>query len=152
MRLDEIDQQIVAMLTRDARISNREVARLIGLSEAGVRKRLKRLSESGLARIAVVTDPGAVGLNAAVLVRIQVAPAVCRSVAESIARLEVVSFVALMTGRFNIVLLITARNRQEVAEIIHGQLRTKLGVNALEAIEIVSIAKHRLDLALVTRA
>lgn len=47
MRLDDLDQRIIGLLAEDARISNREAARLLGISDTAVRKRLKKLSDSG---------------------------------------------------------------------------------------------------------
>lgn len=151
MRIDELDQRIIGLLTEDARISNREAARLLGISDTAVRKRLKRLSDAGAAKITAVADSAALGLTTAALVRVQTAPEAAREVVETMAKFEEVSFAALMTGRFNIVLLVTATSRQAVADIIHMHLRRRIGVHRVETIEIVSVAKHNLEIALISR-
>lgn len=151
MRFDELDQKIIALLTEDARVSNREAARLLGISDTAIRKRLKRLADSGLAKITAVTDAEALGLTTTAVVRIAAAPNVAREVVETMAKFEEVSFAALMTGRFNIVILVSARSRREVADIIHLHLRRWKGVHRVETIELVGVAKHSLDIALVSR-
>lgn len=151
MRFDELDQKIIALLTEDARVSNREAARLLGISDTAIRKRLKRLADSGLAKITAVTDFEALGLTITAVVRIAAAPDVAREVVETMAKFEEVSFAALMTGRFNIVILVSARSRREVADIIHMHLRRWKGVHRVETIELVGVAKHSLDIALVSR-
>lgn len=151
MRLDELDKKIVNLLIQDARISNREASRTLGISDAVFRKRLRRLSESGLAKITAVTDSSSMGFTTTALVRIVAAPKVAREVVEEMAKFEEVSFAALMTGRFNIVLLMSTRSRQEIADIIHKHLRTWNGVHLVETVELVGVAKHRFDIALVSR-
>jgi Lrp/AsnC family transcriptional regulator, regulator for asnA, asnC and gidA len=151
MRFDELDQRIVALLAEDARISNREAARVLGISDTAVRKRLKRLSEAGYAKITAMVDSEAAGLTVAVIVRVVASPKIARSLIESIAELEEVSFAALMTGRFNVVFLVAARTRREVTDIIHSHLRRCQGVHLVETIELVDVVKYRLDIALVAR-
>ncbi|WP_158250596.1 Lrp/AsnC family transcriptional regulator [Novosphingobium sp. HII-3] len=146
-----MDREIVALLKEDARISNRETARRLGISDTLVRKRLRRLSESGLAKITAVTDYVAMGHTTTALVRVVSAPKVAREVVEEMAKFEQISFAALTTGRFNIVLLLSARSRREVADIIHKHLRSWSGVHMVETLELVETVKHRLDVALVVR-
>ena len=48
--LDEADQAIVERLSRDARVSNREIAEQLGVTEGTVRARAKRMEEEKLIR------------------------------------------------------------------------------------------------------
>lgn len=62
MRLDEIDQQIVALLSRNGRISFRELGDGVGLSASAVKRRVDRLQDEGvIERFAAVIDPGSLG-------------------------------------------------------------------------------------------
>ena len=146
MIFDELDTKIIGILTVDARTSNREVARVTGVSESTVRKRLRRLEGLGAVRIAAVVNPAAVGLKLPAFVRITTTLAATRRIAEAAAALDRVSFVGLTTGRFNVIALVTAADRHELAEILHDQMRRWEGVISIEALEVVSNAKHRFDL------
>ena len=55
-QIDQIDRDIIAHLSKDARVSNRAVAELLGVTEGTIRARLKRLRESGLARFTALTN------------------------------------------------------------------------------------------------
>jgi len=46
--VDEIDLQILRMLKENARIKYVEISRALGLTEGAVRRRIKRLKESGI--------------------------------------------------------------------------------------------------------
>ncbi len=62
MRLDDIDERIVAWLARDARASFRAIGDAVGLSAPAVKRRVDRLLEAGvIERFAAVIDPGALG-------------------------------------------------------------------------------------------
>ena len=70
--LDEVDRQIVAVLQRDGRTSNVEIARELGLAEGTVRKRYERLVARGVLRMAAVVDPALVECGARTIVGIEV--------------------------------------------------------------------------------
>lgn len=46
--MDEIDQQILTMLQGNARISNAEISRHVGMVPSGVLERIRRMEERGL--------------------------------------------------------------------------------------------------------
>ena len=48
--LDQADLAIVERLSRDARVSNREIAEQLGVTEGTVRARVKRMEEEKLMR------------------------------------------------------------------------------------------------------
>lgn len=144
-KLDKIDEQIISMLSRDARTSNREVARTIGLSDTAVRKRLKRLSSGGIAKVTAVVHPLSSGYTLSALVRLRTSPADARPIAERASKLESASFTALSAGRFNVVVLIMARDESHLANILHGEFRCWPGVHEIATIQITASIKHRLD-------
>lgn len=62
MRIDEIDQQIVASLVTDGRASYAEIGAAVSLSAPAVKRRVDRLRAGGVIRgFAAVIDPAAVG-------------------------------------------------------------------------------------------
>ncbi|WP_426509164.1 Lrp/AsnC family transcriptional regulator [Dactylosporangium sp. McL0621] len=62
MRLDPIDQRIIAFLQEDARSSYAEIGEKVALSAPAVKRRVDRLRSSGVIRgYTALIDPGAVG-------------------------------------------------------------------------------------------
>ena len=63
MEIDSVDRQILDVLAKDARLSYRDIAKMLGLSHASVSARIKRLEEGGVIKgYAVVINPDAEGL------------------------------------------------------------------------------------------
>jgi len=70
-RLDEIDYKILHHLQENARISNVDLADLVGLSPAPCLRRIRALEEAGVIRQYVtLLDPSAVNLDVTIFVRI----------------------------------------------------------------------------------
>src|SRR2546423_8800212 len=59
---DEVSKQIIEQLQEDGRRSYGAIGKAVGLSEAAVRQRVQRLTQSGIMQIVAVTDPMQVGL------------------------------------------------------------------------------------------
>jgi DNA-binding Lrp family transcriptional regulator len=62
LRLDDVDQRIIALLQEDARASYAEIGAIVSLSAPAVKRRVDRLRSAGVIRgYTAVIDPGAVG-------------------------------------------------------------------------------------------
>ncbi len=74
MELDRIDRRILNQLQRDNRISNQQLAELVGLSAPACLRRVKRLREEGviIADVSIV-DPSVVGQPLNIIVEVEMA-------------------------------------------------------------------------------
>ena len=72
--MDEVDRAILAALERNARISNAELADLVGLSPSPCLRRVRRLEDTGVIRdYRAVIDPIAVGRSLRVFAGLRLA-------------------------------------------------------------------------------
>ncbi|SHM00971.1 Lrp/AsnC family transcriptional regulator [Roseibium suaedae] len=71
-KIDKIDRKILRALQRDSRLSQRDIAEEVGLSQNACWRRMKALSESGLIKGHTIRlDPSDLGLNLTVFVMIR---------------------------------------------------------------------------------
>lgn len=62
MRIDDVDQQIIALLVADARASYAEIGARVSLSAPAVKRRVDRLRAAGVIKgFTTIVDPAAVG-------------------------------------------------------------------------------------------
>lgn len=81
--IDAIDAKLLGALVANARISNAEIARLVGLSAPSVSERIKRLEEAGVIEgYTVKINPEALGLPVSAWLRIRPIPGQLHKVAE----------------------------------------------------------------------
>jgi Lrp/AsnC family leucine-responsive transcriptional regulator len=73
--IDDLDQNILAVLLRDSRTSLKELAQQVGLSSPSISERLRRLEERGVIRaFTIEIDPQALGYQLQAIVRIRPLP------------------------------------------------------------------------------
>ena len=70
--MDEVDRSILAVLDKEGRISNAELAERVGLSASPCLRRVRRLERTGVIRgYRAVIDPTAIGRSLRVLVGVR---------------------------------------------------------------------------------
>jgi DNA-binding Lrp family transcriptional regulator len=146
VKLDSTDIAILDVLKDNARISNREVARALQLSEGLVRQRLKKMEDGRAMRLGLVANIASLGLGAGALVRLRTTPAQARHIATRIAQLDCCAFSGVTLGRFDVLAYLTASARQDLASVIERDIATLDGVVDIDVCEPVGSAKQRFDL------
>jgi Lrp/AsnC family transcriptional regulator for asnA, asnC and gidA len=146
MKLDSIDIAILDALNDNARISNREVARSLGLSEALVRQRLKKMDEGKAMRLGLVANIASLGYDRGVILRLRTTPGCARAVARQIAALECCAFAGVTLGRFDVLAYLIAPSRLDLSVVIEHQITSMEGVVGIDVCEPIGSAKQRLDL------
>src|SRR5574338_1371680 len=118
-KLDQLDKEIIDLLTQDGRMSCAEIARAIGsVSERSVRYRLERLLEENVIRVNAVPVPQALNYSIIADVFIEVETGQVLEIARQIASYDLVSYVACSTGESDISVQIIAPNNRELYEFV----------------------------------
>ena len=141
--LDEADQAIVERLSRDARVSNREIAEQLGVTEGTVRARVKRMEEEKLIRITAVTNIDRFKDAALAYIWIEVERSgQTKVVAEKLAAIVELGFVGVMLGRADILAITMVRNAEHLAEFLHQHISVVEGVRGTRSTLGVNFVKH----------
>ena len=135
VQLDDSDKQIVSVLKENSRLTIVEIGKIVGISEAAVRRRMKRLSESGyLKRFTVEVDQA---MGAKALTFIAVSPNVpIPEVSKFLKKLNGVEGVYGITGEYDILSNISGQNITEVNRCI-DEIRRINGVSNTNTIIIL---------------
>ena len=117
--VDERDLKLLRLLEEDARLAWRRIAKLLGVSEATVYIRVKKLTEEGVIRgYSVRVDPERLGLKAILYALVRVRADSYRSFKDSIMGMRYVSEAYEISGSYHFLLKIMAPTFKEAAEII----------------------------------
>ncbi len=110
--LDAIDRRILHSLQENARLSNADLARTVGLSPSACSRRLRDLEESGVVqRYAALVDPAVVGMPVSVFISVTLEKQVEQGLEvfeQAIAELPEVMECYLMTGDSDYLLRVVA--------------------------------------------
>lgn len=127
--LDERDRIIIEMLTKDARTPFTEIAKVLGISETAVRKRVRALEESGVIKqYTVVIDPSKLGYNLVSLTGIDTLPEKIFEVANKLKEFDFVRNVYLTSGDHMIMAEIWAKDGNDLSDIISNKIGKIEGV------------------------
>jgi Lrp/AsnC family transcriptional regulator for asnA, asnC and gidA len=100
--LDVLDRRIIQLLRYDGRRSYADIARLVGVSEPTIRKRVDRLVRTGAIYVVARVNPAAIGFAIDAMVGIRVRRGTVQSVGTRLAAMDNVAYVGYMTGGFDI--------------------------------------------------
>ncbi|ACS34399.1 HTH-type transcriptional regulator LrpA [Thermococcus gammatolerans] len=121
--LDERDKIIIEMLTKDARTPFTEIAKVLGISETAVRKRVRALEEAGVIKqYTIVIDPSKLGYNLVSLTGIDTLPEKIFEVASKLKEFEFVRSVYLTSGDHMIMAEVWAKDGNDLSDIISNKI------------------------------
>ena len=139
--LDLIDRQIISLLQRDGRRPYGAIAEEVGLSEAGVRRRVQRLKDAGVMQIVAITDPLQLGYGREALVGIRVHGDV-RRVADQVAAIDEANYVVMTAGSFDIIAEVIALDDNALVHLLNDSIRSIPGVTEVETFLYLKLAKQ----------
>jgi DNA-binding Lrp family transcriptional regulator len=129
MKLDRTDRTILAELQRDGRLSNRELAEKVHLSESACLRRVRALEEAGVIdRYAALVNQSKVGLPGSVFVSITLNRQEQTDLAafeEAVKKVPEVMECYLMTGAQDYLLRVAVSDPADF-ERLHSQHLTRL--------------------------
>jgi DNA-binding Lrp family transcriptional regulator len=121
--LDEFESSLIRVLTEDGRMSNSAIARRLGVSEANVRNRLKKLSELGVLHVAAIVNSRSGNEEPAALVKLRDANVHGDAVAR-LRDLEPVTFIAQVLSDYDYIVELTCATYEELVQAIAALRRS----------------------------
>ncbi|MCO6040412.1 MULTISPECIES: HTH-type transcriptional regulator LrpA [Thermococcus] len=121
--LDERDKVIIEMLTKDARTPFTEIAKVLGISETAVRKRVRALEEKGIIQqYTIKVNPQKLGYNLISITGVDTKPEKLFEVANKLKEFEFVRELYLSSGDHMIMAEIWAKDGEDLADIMSNKI------------------------------
>jgi Lrp/AsnC family transcriptional regulator for asnA, asnC and gidA len=139
--LDGVSKAIIEQLQHDGRRSYADIGKAVGLSEAAVRQRVQKLTESGVMQIVAVTDPMQLGFYRQAMIGIRCSGDT-RVVAERLADLDEVDYVVLTAGNFDILAEVVCENDDDLIALLNSRVRSIEGVTSTETFVYLKLHKQ----------
>ena len=134
MKAKSSDQELLALLKHNARMSSTEIAERLATTPAKVNAAIARLeSEGKLLGYTAVTADGAQPDEVRAIIEVQVQPERengFNNVAQQLARFDEVVSAYLVSGRYDLHLEVVGHSLQEVAHFVASKLSTQNGVKS----------------------
>jgi Lrp/AsnC family transcriptional regulator for asnA, asnC and gidA len=144
---DRLDRRIITMLQADGRCSNREIARSLGVPEATVRYRVRRLTDGGLLRITALIEPEKLGYDLTAVISVQAQAPLITAISETLMAFSEVMYLVVTTGVHDIVFTATFRNHDHMYHFISERLAPIQGVARIETAIGLRVLKREFEWA-----
>ncbi|WP_306231728.1 Lrp/AsnC family transcriptional regulator [Agrococcus beijingensis] len=141
MTLDEQDKAIIAELQRDGRTPYAAIAEAVGLSETAVRKRVMRLTDSGVMQIVAVTDPTQLGFARQAMIGIRVSGPL-EPVAQALAALPEVDYVVITAGSFDVLAEVVCESDAHLLALVSDRIRGISGVRETDTLMYLKLQQQ----------
>lgn len=136
--LDRIDRHILALLQKDARMSNRELAATVGLAASSCHGRVQRLLESGVLRgFHAEVDPHALGIHLQSVVAVQLTGNPKERIASFLTHaraLEEVVEIFHVAGKNDLLLHVAVRDVDHLRRLVMEELSARPEVAQIESV------------------
>ncbi len=143
--IDELDRKIIAILQKDGRTPNVEMARLLGVAEGTIRRRLEHLVGEGIIQIAAVTDPHKVGIGMVALINLDVELAHLEEAAQQLVEMPCVRVVAYSTGVHDIFVEALFSSQRDLLVFLKDEVPRIPGIRHTDTSIVLEILKRSFE-------
>lgn len=146
LKLDELDQMILEKLQADAKITNAQLAKEIGLSPAPTLERVKKLEKLGVIQsYHAIVDAAKIGLGVTTFVQVSLVShkkSVIQSFVKKIEKIPNVIECHHMTGAADFLLKIVAKDIPAYQKLMLEEVSEIEEINHMQSMIVLSTFKH----------
>lgn len=145
--VDDIDMAIVELLRENGRATNQQIADKLELTAATVSSRIRRMEKADKLRVVAVSDFATHGYNVLMQVAIEVEGRAASEVAEELALLPEVFAAHLVTGRYDIDLLVALHDFDDLQDLLLTKFSKVSGIRSMIPAIALDVVKYQFDVA-----
>ncbi len=130
--MDDKDLKIIEILQQNARTPYTDIAKILGVTETTVRKRISEMEKKGIIKkYTVEVDPQKLGYRTVTILGMDVEPKHLLEAAKKLAEIPETKWVATSTGDHMIMSEIWARNGEHLLQILTNKVGKIKGIKDL---------------------
>lgn len=141
-KIDKIDCRIIELLQKDGRLSNTAMAKELGIAEATIRTRLKRLINEKCIKIVAVCDPYQLGFGITGNMKIRIDIKKKNKVVRELKKLKELVFINMLTGHTDIDADFIVKSLDGLNDLVFNRINKIDGLIATETSLIMEYLKE----------
>lgn len=142
--LDDINREILDLLSENSRISYVEIAKKVNLSRMAITERIKSMEKTGIIeKYSIIINPEKVGRNVSAFLDIETHPDTLYSVADSLKEKDCITDIYQMTGSSKLHVHLVMELNQDLERFLREEIHTIPGIKKLDCSLILSRIKVR---------
>ena len=145
LKIDELDSKIIGLLKQDGRMPNTDIARKLKISEATIRKRLRKLTGNEIIQIVAVVNHDKLGEEIVGNIKIKVDSKKSDNIIKGLNKLKGVWYIAHLTGAIDFDVEFNLKTHGELRDLL-AAINKIDGVIKTETSFRLQLIKNRYDL------
>ena len=150
IQLDDLDRQLIELLAKDARVSNRKIATELGVTEGTVRTRLKRLQQEKLIAFTAITSFDMAAPRQMAFIRAQTDITRASAIAAEVAEMSEVDAVMVTMGRYNLLIVCLFDTLASLHDLASNRILAMAGVHHVTTSITVRTMKYNARVVRIT--
>lgn len=150
-QFDATDLAIVQQLRGNGRATNQQIAEKLNMTATTVSTRIRRMEDASQLRVVAVSDFSAHGFNFLMRVAVEVDGRPASEVARELAKFPEVFAVHVVTGRYDIDLLVALTHFEDLSRLMLDKFSQVGGIRSMTPSIVVDIVKYQFDVAPIER-
>lgn len=147
--LDEIDQEILKLLSKNSRISYVAIGKKVNLSRVAVKQRIDALEKNGIIeQYSIIINPQKIGRTVSAFFDIEAEPNKLYEVAHILAEKECITDIYQMTGSSNLHIHAVMKLNEDLERFLQNELYVIKGIRKINCRLILSRIKTRKSMRL----
>jgi|TARA_B100000809_G_scaffold35165_1_gene30888 Lrp/AsnC family transcriptional regulator for asnA, asnC and gidA len=142
--VDDLDNQIIEILSLDGRMSNASIARNLGVSEGTIRRRLNILKDEGIINVKVVLNPNYLASETEAIIGIQVDLSLIREVVLKLNGINEIRWVNITSGSFDIFINVSTKSLSDLLVLLQNKIGKIDGVKKIETFTTLDVPMDKL--------
>lgn len=145
VKIDALDLHLMSRLRENGRRANRDLARELGVAEATIRNRLRRLIDHECIQIVAATNPLRLGYQVDAVIGLHVDNQRVKAVAQKLAQMEEVRYASITVGAYDIIIAAFFPTHNDLLEFLTGKLGRIPGIRKTETSLSMKLVKRSYD-------
>ena len=138
---DEIDNKLIKLLEQNAWQRSVTLAKVLHISSATIRRRLRRLIQKGVLRAVAIVDSGTVALPLTAIIALDITHEDLENATKALTGLSEIMWCALTTGRFDVIILAQFSSMKELHKFLRVKLPVVEGIKNSETFVCINVEK-----------
>ena len=141
--IDDLDSQIIDVLSVDGRRSNARIARTLGVSEGTIRRRLNIMRSEKVIDVKVLLNSAYLTSETEAIIGIQIDMPLINKVVSQLNNIEEVTWVNIVSGSFDIFINITTKSLEELLKLLQNEIGNIEGIKKIETFTTLEVSRDK---------
>jgi len=138
VKIDDLDKQIIKLLSRDGRMSFTEIAQRLNVTEKTIRARYNNLIEKKILEVVGIVNPISLGVKVGSIIQIKVLPTKLMNIVEQLKAKKEIRYITLTSGDYQLLIQINLKDYDELTKVVKELMNMDgiIGTNVMMQMDV----------------